>query len=213
MTIARIVTLTAAILAAFACKASAAPIYVTGKVTTASLYGFNLPETFKAGTVLDLRLGFEITGNFGFDMPIVSNTSGVLTWNDGQERSFALTTKNGMGVGSDGTISLGFGAPAMYGDYLLNSLSIKLKANVNPFYSQGNYATTYASSAFSGIQINGFRNSSWVYGDIANGQNFVGTVGLTAPPPAQSSNVPEPGSLALFGVALAGLGAARRRRA
>lgn len=211
MTISRIAGVVAALFAfAPLGSADAAPIYVTGTMTTVGSPWFTPPSTFKAGTVMDLRLAFEINGSLGFNHPTFSNVSGALTWNDGETRSYALTQVVGSSLSSDGTMGMSFRNPsAVFGDFTLNNLDIMLKADVNPFYDVGYYADTYAQSSFGGVRISGLDGSRWVWGEIVNSSSFVGTVGTVAPPDV--SDVPEPASLGLIGIALLGFAAARRR--
>ncbi len=173
-----------------------------------------------------VTMGFASQANANLISTTVNLTAGsgsvqYVNFNVTDAGNFAISAfgsaTNGSTYNFDPEIYL-FSSPVGFFNYLDhdNDSGTGSNAYISHYLSLGSYVLAVSESSFSYFEALGGSNSlddPGLVGITINGGNYAAaqfgnTVGNTAPP----TSVPEPASLALFGLGLAGVGVMRRKQ-
>lgn len=155
------------------------------------------------GTVVHSSVDFDVGPGVPFPFPAINSANGTFTWNDGSARTFTVNSALIEGENQFGGVFLAFvGTGPTINGSVPSEFKIDVNIGVDPFTTLLQLSDLLPGSLVQGMRFQVFSGSFGGFGDLA--RDVSGSI-------SPVSGAPEPATLALLGIGLAGLAASRRR--
>lgn len=186
--------------------AIAVPVQITAQATVDDA-SFGTAQYIALGTTLSANIRMDVTGapTPGSSGLSITNVQGTFSWNDGSARAFDLGQVFLTSTSSTGNLEIFFegGGPTINA-WSASEVGITFNLGLNPFNSPDDWESLLLGSNVTSLAVMAGPGGFFVRLDAR--QEVSGNI------VALMQTVPEPGSLALAGVALVALCASRGRQ-